>query len=34
MPVTIKLVRAGATLGEIIDALKKEWGTYREVPVF
>ena len=34
MPVTIDLVRAGATMGEIVEALKKEWGTYREVPVF
>ena len=34
MPVTIDLVRAGATMGEIVEELKKEWGTYREVPVF
>jgi hypothetical protein len=24
----------GATMGEIVDALKKLWGTYREMPVF
>jgi methylmalonyl-CoA mutase N-terminal domain/subunit len=34
MPVTIEAVEAGATMGEIIDALKKLWGTYRENPVF
>lgn len=34
MPVTIELVRAGATRGEIVDRLKALWGTYREVPVF
>ncbi len=34
MPSTIDLVRAGATMGEIIEALKKLWGTYRETPVF
>jgi methylmalonyl-CoA mutase N-terminal domain/subunit len=34
MPITIELVRAGATMGDIIEALKKIWGTYRETPVF
>ncbi|WP_338811317.1 methylmalonyl-CoA mutase family protein (plasmid) [Agrobacterium leguminum] len=34
MPVTIELVRAGATMGDIVETLKKLWGTYRETPVF
>jgi methylmalonyl-CoA mutase N-terminal domain/subunit len=34
MPVTIDLVRAGASMGEIIERLKAVWGTYRETPVF
>jgi methylmalonyl-CoA mutase N-terminal domain/subunit len=34
MPVTIELVRAGATMGEIVEKLKGLWGTYRETPVF
>ncbi len=34
MPVTIELVRAGASMGDIIERLKTVWGTYREVPVF
>jgi methylmalonyl-CoA mutase cobalamin-binding domain/chain len=34
MPVTIELVRAGATMGDIIETLKAIWGTYRETPVF
>ncbi|MGH8221375.1 MAG: methylmalonyl-CoA mutase family protein [Woeseiaceae bacterium] len=34
MPVTIDLVRAGATMGEIVERLKTLWGTYRETPVF
>ncbi|HZR60737.1 MAG TPA: methylmalonyl-CoA mutase family protein [Xanthobacteraceae bacterium] len=34
MPVTIEAVEAGATMGEIVEALKKPWGTYRENPVF
>ena len=34
MPVTIELVRAGASMGDIIERLKKVWGTYRENPVF
>jgi len=34
MPVTIELVRAGASMGEIVSKLKAVWGTYRETPVF
>jgi methylmalonyl-CoA mutase N-terminal domain/subunit len=34
MPITIELVRAGATMGDIIEKLKTVWGTYRETPVF
>jgi methylmalonyl-CoA mutase N-terminal domain/subunit len=34
MPLTIELVKAGASMGDIIEKLKLLWGTYREVPVF
>ena len=34
MPVTIELVREGATMGDIVERLKSVWGTYRENPVF
>jgi 2-hydroxyisobutanoyl-CoA mutase large subunit len=34
MPVTIELVREGASMGEIVEQLKTLWGTYRETPVF
>jgi 2-hydroxyisobutanoyl-CoA mutase large subunit len=34
MPVTIELVREGASMGDMIERLKKVWGTYRENPVF
>jgi len=34
MPVTIELVRAGASMGDIVERLKTLWGTYRERPVF
>jgi len=34
MPVTIELVRAGATMGDIVETLKNVWGVYRETPVF
>ncbi|MCZ6748979.1 MAG: methylmalonyl-CoA mutase family protein [SAR324 cluster bacterium] len=34
MPVTIELVKAKASMGEIVEALKDLWGTYRENPVF
>ncbi|WP_275098952.1 methylmalonyl-CoA mutase family protein [Sedimenticola hydrogenitrophicus] len=34
LPMTIELVRAGATMGDIVETLKTVWGTYRETPVF
>ena len=34
MPVTIELVRNGASMGDIVEKLKTVWGTYRENPVF
>ncbi|MCC7038971.1 MAG: methylmalonyl-CoA mutase family protein [Burkholderiales bacterium] len=34
MPVTIELVDAGASMGDIVEKLKTLWGTYREKPVF
>jgi 2-hydroxyisobutanoyl-CoA mutase large subunit len=34
MPVTIELVRAGASMGDIVEKLRTLWGTYRENPVF
>src|SRR5215211_214463 len=34
LPVTIDLVRAGASMGDIVEKLKGVWGTYRERPVF
>ena len=34
MPITIEMVRAGATMGDIIETLRTVWGTYRETPVF
>ena len=34
MPVTIELVKEGATMGDIVEKLKTIWGTYRETPVF
>jgi len=34
MPVTIELVRAGASMGDIVEKLRGVWGTYRETPVF
>jgi methylmalonyl-CoA mutase N-terminal domain/subunit len=34
IPVTIELVREGATMGDIVEKLKGLWGTYRETPVF
>jgi 2-hydroxyisobutanoyl-CoA mutase large subunit len=33
MPVTIDLVRAGATMGDVVETLKTVWSTYREIPV-
>src|SRR5438270_3780291 len=34
MPVTIELVKAGGTMGEIVSRLKSVFGTYVETPVF
>ncbi len=34
MPVTIELVRARASLGEIVGRLRQVWGRYVETPVF
>ena len=34
MPVTVELVRAGATMGDIVEKLKGVWGVYRETSVF
>jgi methylmalonyl-CoA mutase N-terminal domain/subunit len=34
MPITIELVRVGASMGDIVEKLKGLWGTYRETPVF
>jgi methylmalonyl-CoA mutase N-terminal domain/subunit len=34
MPITIALVDAGATMGDIVEKLRTLWGTYRENPVF
>jgi methylmalonyl-CoA mutase, N-terminal domain len=34
MPVIVDAVRDGVTLGEICDAWRQAWGTWREQPVF
>ena len=34
LPITIELVKAKASMGEIVEKLKIDWGTYREKPVF
>jgi len=34
MPYILDAVRAYATLGEMCDALREVWGTWRETPVF
>ena len=34
MPVTIELVKARASLGEIAARLRQVWGSYVERPVF
>jgi methylmalonyl-CoA mutase N-terminal domain/subunit len=34
MPVTIEAVKARASMGEIVNALKEIFGTYTETPVF
>ena len=33
MPITIELVKARASMGDIIETLKSVWSTYRETPV-
>ncbi len=33
LPITLELVKARATLGEICETLRGVWGTYRETPV-
>lgn len=33
MPLTIELVKEGASMGDIVETLKGIWGTYREKPV-
>ena len=33
MPITIGLVKAGASMGDIVETLRELWGTYRETPV-
>jgi methylmalonyl-CoA mutase N-terminal domain/subunit len=33
MPVTLELVEARASMGDIVECLKGLWGTYRETPV-
>ena len=34
MPPIIDAARADVTMGEICDALRETWGTWRETPVF
>jgi methylmalonyl-CoA mutase N-terminal domain/subunit len=34
VPAMLDAARAEATLGEICDALRAEWGSYREPPRF
>ncbi len=34
MPVIVDAVRDGVTLGEVCDAWRRVWGTWREQPVF
>jgi 2-hydroxyisobutanoyl-CoA mutase large subunit len=34
MPLTIQLVKEGATMGDLVEKLKEIWGVYRETPVF
>jgi hypothetical protein len=34
MPIVVDAVRDGVTLGEICDAWRAAWGTWREQPVF
>jgi methylmalonyl-CoA mutase N-terminal domain/subunit len=34
MPITIELVENGATMGDVVEKLKRLWGTFRERSVF
>ncbi|GAC1476064.1 MAG: methylmalonyl-CoA mutase family protein [Vulcanimicrobiaceae bacterium] len=34
MPITIELVRNGATMGDLVETLRGVWGTFRETPVY
>ena len=34
MPPIIAAARANVTMGEMCDALREAWGTWRETPVF
>jgi methylmalonyl-CoA mutase N-terminal domain/subunit len=34
MPLIIDCARAGVTMGEMCDALREQWGVWRETPVF
>ena len=34
MPVTIALAEARASMGEIVETLRRLWGSYSETPVF
>lgn len=34
MPISIELVKAGATMGDFVETLRSIWGTYRETPVY
>jgi methylmalonyl-CoA mutase N-terminal domain/subunit len=34
VPVLVEAAKAYVTLGEMVDALKKEWGVYTEPPMF
>jgi methylmalonyl-CoA mutase, N-terminal domain len=34
MPLIIECARAGVTMGEMCDALREQWGVWRETPVF
>ncbi len=34
MPISIELVKAGATMGDFVESLRTIWGTYRETPVY
>jgi methylmalonyl-CoA mutase N-terminal domain/subunit len=34
MPLIIDCARASVTMGEMCDALREQWGVWRETPVF